>query len=143
MQVKKDAPVPVYWDESGKNRFVVPPKFKTQGVSFGLLWYGEGAVGVSAPAQPLSFIRAERNAFSGAFLSVDRGSEYCCGITAVYFRNDCMRFLSKCQAIGRLEAGLYMQRQSRSPRESAMTSASAVPMLLAKGMLFLSHRREI
>ena len=50
-------------------------------------------------------------------------------------RTDCMRFLSKCQAIGRLE-GLTMQRQSRSPLARPSTSISAVAMLLAKGILF-------
>jgi hypothetical protein len=35
-------------------------------------WYGEGAVGVSAPAPPLSFLRAERGAFSAAPLSGER-----------------------------------------------------------------------
>ena len=37
-------------------------------------WYGEGAVGVSAPALPLSFLRAERDSFSGESLSADRRS---------------------------------------------------------------------
>ncbi len=39
---------------------------------FGLLWYGEGAVGVSAPAPPLSFVQAGRGALSAASLSVGR-----------------------------------------------------------------------
>ena len=60
-----------FWDESEK-RFVVPPKFKAQKASFGLLWYGEGAVGVSAPAPPLSFVQAGRGALSAASLSVGR-----------------------------------------------------------------------
>ena len=51
-------------------RFVVPPKFKAHRASFCLLWYGEGAVGVSAPAPPLSFVQAGRAALSGAPLSV-------------------------------------------------------------------------
>jgi len=34
--------------------------------------YGEVTVGVSAPAPPLSFVRAERDTFSGVSLSVDR-----------------------------------------------------------------------
>ena len=46
-------------------------------------WYGEGAVGVSAPAPPLSFLRAERGAFSAAPLSGDRLTGYCCGVFAV------------------------------------------------------------
>lgn len=45
--------------------------------------YGEGAVDVSVPAPPLSFIRVERNTFSIVSLSVDRVPEYCCGIVAV------------------------------------------------------------
>ena len=53
-------------------RFVVPPKFKAPRASFGLLWYGEGAVGVSAPAPPLSFVQAGRGALSAASLSVGR-----------------------------------------------------------------------
>ena len=60
-----------FWDES-ENRFVVPPKFKAPRASFGLLWYGEGAVGVSAPAPPLSFVQAGRGALSAASLSVGR-----------------------------------------------------------------------
>ena len=51
-------------------RFVVPPKFKAGQASFDLLWYGKGAVGVSAPAPPLSFLQAGRAALSGAPLSV-------------------------------------------------------------------------
>ena len=45
--------------------------------------YGERAVGVSAPAPPLSFCWAERDTFSVVSLSVDRKSAYCCGICAV------------------------------------------------------------
>ena len=48
-------------------------------------WYGEGAVDVSAPAPPLSFIQSERGAFSGAPLSGDRCLNYCCGILAVLY----------------------------------------------------------
>ena len=66
---KINAPVPWLWDES-VFRFVVPPKFKALRASFCLLWYGEGAVGVSAPAPPLSFVQAGRAALSGAPLSV-------------------------------------------------------------------------
>ena len=66
---KINAPAPQLWDES-EFRFVVPPKFKAQGASFCLLWHGEGAVGVSAPAPPLSFSQAGRAALSGAPLSV-------------------------------------------------------------------------
>ena len=39
---------------------------------FGLLLHGEGAVGVSAPAPPLSFVQAGRGALSAASLSVGR-----------------------------------------------------------------------
>ena len=46
-------------------------------------WYGEGAVGVSAPAPPLSFLRAERG-FSSEGPSLRNGvPEYCCGVIAV------------------------------------------------------------
>ena len=62
--IKKNAPVPKPLGRERKNRFVVPPKFKAQRASFGLLWYGEGAVGVSAPAPPLSFIQSEQGAYS-------------------------------------------------------------------------------
>ena len=107
--------------------------------------YGERAVDVSVPAPPLSFRWAEQNTFSTVFLSVDRWSAYCCGIVAVYklrFCN-CMRFFRKSQAIGRLEAGFTMVRQSKSPRARPRTSISAVAILLAKGMLLWSHRREM
>ena len=56
--------------------------------------------------------------------------------------NDCRRFSPACQAMGRVE-GFTMQRQSRSPRARPSTSISAVAMLLAKGMLFWSHSREM
>ena len=102
-------------------------------------------MGVSAPAPPLSFVQAGRAALSGAPLSVGpaigvllrhlRG-------TCVNLCTDCMHFSGKCQAMGRLE-GLTMQRQSKSPRARPSTSASAVARLLAKGMLFWSHSREI
>ncbi len=65
-------------------RFVVPPKFKTGMVSFGLLDCGEDAVGVSAPAPPLSFVQAERSSFSGQPLSVDGGSGVLLRRLAVY-----------------------------------------------------------
>ncbi len=99
-------------------------------------------MGVSAPAPPLSFVQADQGALSAASLSVGRVLEYCCGIHAVKSKIDSMRFCAKCQAMGRLE-GFTMQRQSRSPRARPSTSISAVAMLLAKGMLFWSHRREI
>ena len=140
---KINAPVPWLWDES-VFRFVVPPKFKALRASFCLLWYGEGAVGVSAPAPPLSFVQAGRAALSGAPLSVGPAIgvllRHPRGISVA--SSDCMRFWGKCQAMGRLE-GLTMHRQSRSPRARPSTSTSAVAMLLAKGMLFLSHRREM
>ncbi len=121
-------------------RFVVPPKFKTGAVSFGLLGCGEGAAGVSAPAPPLSFVQAERGSFSGK-------APLCGSAVGVLLRHlrgvlYCMRFVEKCQAMGRVE-GFTMQRQSRSPRARPSTSISAVAMLLAKGMLFWSHSREI
>ena len=140
---KINAPAPQLWDES-EFRFVVPPKFKARRTSFCLLWYGEGAVGVSAPAPPLSFVQAGRAALSGAPLSVGPAigvlRRHPHGISVA--SSDCMRFWGKCQAMGRLE-GLTMHRQSRSPRARPSTSTSAVAMLLAKGMLFLSHRREM
>ena len=139
---KKNAPVPKPLGRERKTRFVVPPKFKAPRASFGLLWYGEGAVGVSAPAPPLSFIQAEQGALSAAPLSEDRCLHYCCGIFTVNSRTDCIRFSGKCQAMGRVE-GFTMQRQSRSPQARPSTSISAVAMLLAKGMLFWSQRREM
>ena len=100
-------------------------------------WYGEGAVGVSAPAPPLSFLRVRRVTFSDVSLSVSLRSglllRHLCGMLC-----GC----KGCQAMGRL-VGLYMVRQSRSPRARPRISISAVPMLLAKGMLFWSHRREM
>ena len=45
-------------------------------------------------------------------------------------------------AMGRLD-GFTMYRQSRSPRARPSTSISAVAMLLANGMLFWSHSREM
>ena len=36
-------------------------------------WYGEGAVGVSAPAPPLSFVQSEQGAFSLLRLSLRIG----------------------------------------------------------------------
>ena len=74
-----------FWDES-ENRFVVPPKFGTQWSPLAS-WYGEGAVDVSVPAPPLSFVRVERDTFSDVSLSVDRYPEYCCGIGAVLFHS--------------------------------------------------------
>ena len=100
-------------------------------------------MGVSAPAPPLSFVQA--GPLSAVRPSLwGRRLEYCCGIRAVQMnqQGDCMRFGEKCQAMGRLE-GLTMQRQSKSPRARPSTSASAVARLLAKGMLFWSHSREI
>ena len=138
-----NAPVPQALGRE-RIRFVVPPKFKAQGASFCLLWHGEGAVGVSAPAPPLSFSQAGRAALSGAPLSVGPAIgvllRHPRGISVA--SSDCMRFWGKCQAMGRLE-GLTMHRQSRSPRARPSTSISAVAMLLAKGMLFWSHSREI
>ena len=93
---------------------------------------------------PLSFVQAGRAALSGAPLSVGPAIgvllRHPRGISVA--SSDCMRFWGKCQAMGRLE-GLTMHRQSRSPRARPSTSTSAVAMLLAKGMLFLSHRREM
>ena len=40
------------------------------------------------------------------------------------------------------ERGFMTSRQSRSPRSSAMTSTSAVAMLVATGMLYRSHMRS-
>ena len=130
----------------GRERLPLRGATQIQGLraSFCLLWYGEGAVGVSAPAPPLSFVQAGRAALSGAPLSVGPAI----GVLLRHPRGisvascDCMRFWGKCQAMGRLE-GLTMHRQSRSPRARPSTSTSAVAMLLAKGMLFLSHRREM
>ena len=46
-------------------------------------------------------------------------------------------------AVNGLLLGFTISRQSKSPRSSPSTSISAVARLLAKGMLFWSHRREI
>ena len=81
VRADENAPVPRLWDESAKTL-----RGATQ-IRSGMLplvsCYGERAVGVSAPAPPLSFCWAERNTFSTVFLSVDRWSAYCCGIGAV------------------------------------------------------------
>ena len=99
-------------------------------------------MGVSAPAPPLSFVQAGRAALSGAPLSVGPAI----GVLLRHLRGafwvDCTARRGKSQAMGRLE-GLTMQRQSKSPRARPSTSASAVARLLAKGMLFWSHSREI
>ena len=66
-KTEKNAPVPVFWDESAmlrgatQIRGIIPP------LAF---WYGKETVGVSAPAPPLSFLRARRDTFSGISLSV-------------------------------------------------------------------------
>ena len=103
----------------------------------------QGPAGLLLPP-PLSFVQAGRAALSGAPLSVGPAIgvllRHPRGISVA--SSDCMRFWGKCQAMGRLE-GLTMHRQSRSPRARPSTSTSAVAMLLAKGMLFLSHRREM
>lgn len=68
-----------------------------------------------------------------------------CGVLLRHLRGVChqyMRFFEKSQAMGRVE-GLTIYRQSRSPRARPSTSISAVAMLLAKGMLLWSHRREM
>ncbi len=108
----------------------------------------QGPAGLLLPpvvrGPPLSFVQAGRAALSGAPLSVGPAIgvllRHPRGISVA--SSDCMRFWGKCQAMGRLE-GLTMHRQSRSPRARPSTSTSAVAMLLAKGMLFLSHRREM
>ena len=92
-------------------------------------------MGVSAPALPLSFVRAERGAFSVLRPSLWIGDR---STAAASQRN----IRLKNQAMGRVE-GFTMLRQSRSPRARPRTSISAVAMLLAKGMLFWSQRREI
>ena len=71
-----------HWDESENS---LRGATQIQGLAGPPLasWYGEGAVGVSAPAPPLSFIQAEQGAFSGAPLSGDRFLNYCCGIFTV------------------------------------------------------------
>ena len=124
-------------------RFVVPPKFKT-GQSC-LLWPPESRGGCRGRFRPRS----------AAVLRLVRSGRFqrrvpLCGpegqSTAAASQRDvlayCIRCGGKCQAIGPLE-GFIMQRQSRSPRARPSTSISAVAMLLAKGMLFWSHRREI
>ena len=124
-------------------RFVVPPKFGTRlktGIPFGLLLRG-GCRGRFRPrsAAVLRSGRSER---------FQRCVPLCGSVTELLLRHlrgtfYFMAFCLKSQAIGRLEEGLTIQRQSRSPRARPSTSISAVAMLLAKGMLFWSHRREI
>ena len=127
-----------FWDESEK-RFVVPPKF-----------------GAQCPLWPPFARGGRRGRFrprSAAVLRPGRPgrSQRCvplCGpMIGVLLRhrrgmNDCRRFQPDCQAMGRVE-GFTMHRQSRSPRARPSTSISAVAMLLAKGMLFWSHSREM
>ena len=82
-KTKKYAPVPWYWDESEHTlRGATQIQDRLSPLAS---CYGEGAVGVSAPAPPLSFVWSERETFSLVSLSVDRWSEYCCGICAVDF----------------------------------------------------------
>ena len=134
---KKNAPVPQLWDESD-SRFVVPPKFRAY-APFGLLLRGgrrgrfrPRSAAVLPPGRTGRFQRVRPSLWIGCRATAAASARYC----------DCMRFLGKSQAIGRVE-GLTMQRQSRSPRARPSTSISAVAMLLAKGMLFWSHRREM
>jgi len=47
-------------------------------------WYGEAAVGVSAPARPLSFLRClPKRSQPAALFSAWRHTGYCCGVCAV------------------------------------------------------------
>ena len=84
----------------------------------------------SGPNRALSALRPSLWSVSGVLLRHHGGVGYS------------MRFCRKSQAMGRVE-GLTMHRQSRSPRARPSTNISAVAMLLAKGMLFWSHSREI
>ena len=61
-RAKKAALIPVHWDESRKSLLRGATQIQETGkyprrLSFAASWYGEGAVGVSAPARPLSFVR--------------------------------------------------------------------------------------
>ena len=109
--------------------FVVPPKFKRHCLSFEISWYGERAVGVSAPAPPLSFARFRPKALSAMRFSL-------CGGRWVLLRLLRGELPGKWDYAMGLLVGLTMQRQSRSPRARPNTSISAVAMLLAKGILF-------
>lgn len=51
-------------------RFVVPPKFKRQSLSFSSSCCGEGAAGVSASAPPLSFPQALPEILSAMYFSL-------------------------------------------------------------------------
>ncbi len=80
---KKNALIPRLWDESITLRGATQIQSVPKQAPFVASWYGEGAVGVSAPAPPLSFLRPRQDAFSDASLSVEWGPKYCCGIRAV------------------------------------------------------------
>ena len=70
MYKKTMLPSQGFWDESEIASWCHPNSGRK--APFGLLWYGEGAVGVSAPAPPLSFVQTGRGALSAASLSVGR-----------------------------------------------------------------------
>jgi len=152
MRAKKNALIPQFWDESMSLRGATQIQ-EARRLSFEASCYGEGAVGVSAPARPLSFLRACRNALNqwrsslyggvtGLLLRLHSGKSYgdiVCKLPQKVKNHG--RFITKSYAMGR-GRGLTSRRQSRSPRARPSTSISAVAMLLAKGMLFWSHRRE-
>ena len=69
---KKTLSSQCFWDESIQCFRGATQIQEARRLSFEASCYGEGAVGVSAPAPPLSFVQADQNAFSGAFLSVGR-----------------------------------------------------------------------
>ena len=135
---KNNAPVPRLLGRE-RNRFVVPPKFGAQGPLWPPLVRG-GRRGHFRP-RSAAVLRPGRPGRS------QRCVPLCGPMIGVLLRhrrgmNDCRRFQPACQAMGRVE-GFTMQRQSRSPRARPSTSISAVAMLLAKGMLFWSHSREM
>ncbi len=166
---RRSRPKKTFFGTRAPSRFVVPPKFKAC-ASFGLLVRGGSrgrfrprSAAVLPPGRTGRFQRCAPlwGSAAGLLLRLLRGV------------GDCILFSKKCQdlrpagasfqaaeaavprdekpavstapcaqAMGRVE-GLTIYRQSRSPRARPRTSISAVAILLAKGMLFWSHRREI
>ena len=142
---KKTLPSCGFWDESEHSLRGATQIQGRAPASFGLLMVRGGCRGRFRPRSAAVL----RPMAPGPFQRWDPLCEKSMGVLlrhlrgrCVNLRTDCMHFSGKSQAMGRLE-GLTMQRQSRSPRARPSTSISAVAMLLAKGMLFWSHRREI
>ena len=64
MQLKKDALIPLLWDESIQCFRGATQIQEAYNLSFEASCYGEGAVDISAPALPLSFHRSCRDALN-------------------------------------------------------------------------------